>query len=47
MYPAFFPLSATDTCAAPVEKQVAYDAKADGILGRLGTIMDREAYRPR
>jgi hypothetical protein len=47
MYPAFFPLSATADCAPPGVKQFAYDAKADGILGRLGTIMDREAYRPR
>lgn len=47
MYPAFFPLSATGDCAPPGVKQVAYDAKADGLLNRIGTIMDREAYRPR
>jgi hypothetical protein len=47
MYPAFFPLSATPECAPPGAKQVAYDAKADGLVNRIKTIMDREAYRPR
>lgn len=47
MYPAFFPLSATPECAKPGEKQVAYDVKADGLVNRMKTIMDREACRPR